>query len=98
MNRERWGTFSVTDHTLPHAFVAEALMYDRLTIPVPPKAGDDALDLWKKWEPDRPRSPKANSRHTRRIDDTCFLGKIAGRNFQNALQVSKAKPSGSHEV
>jgi hypothetical protein len=32
---ETWGTFSVTDHLHRRAFVADAVLYDRLVIPVP---------------------------------------------------------------
>ena len=32
---ETWGTFSVTDHLGPRAFVADVILYDRLVIPVP---------------------------------------------------------------
>src|ERR1700722_3405801 len=32
---ETWGTFSVTDHLGPRAFVADVVLYDRLVIPVP---------------------------------------------------------------
>jgi hypothetical protein len=32
---QTWGTFSVTDHLGPRAFVADVVLYDRLVIPVP---------------------------------------------------------------
>src|SRR5262249_23942436 len=32
MSRERWGTFSVRDHTLGHPYAADVLIYDRLII------------------------------------------------------------------
>jgi hypothetical protein len=35
MSFETWGTFSVTDHLGPRAFVADVVLYDRLVIPVP---------------------------------------------------------------
>jgi hypothetical protein len=52
MSRERWGTFSVKDHLMPQAFVADVLLYDRLVIPFP--AGDDERERWYKqgWKPD----------------------------------------------
>jgi hypothetical protein len=50
--RERWGSFSVIDHTDPAAFVPEVLLYDRLVIPVP--YSNDDRQRWTKngWEPD----------------------------------------------
>jgi hypothetical protein len=53
MSRERWGTFSVMDHQLPNAFVAEVLLYDRLVIPVPPN--EDERKRWRetKRDPDK---------------------------------------------
>lgn len=39
-----WGTFSVLDHTRPHAFVSDVLVFDKLIVPVP--AGDDD----KRWD------------------------------------------------
>jgi hypothetical protein len=52
MGRERWGTFSVKDHTGDQPFVADVLMYDRLIIPRPPK---EKRSLWvrNEWDPDR---------------------------------------------
>ena len=60
-----WGTFSVRDHCRPGAFVAEALLYDKLLIPVPPTVEDglsaaEAAREWQrwtdaKWDPDRQR-------------------------------------------
>jgi hypothetical protein len=52
MSRERWGTFSVSDHQRPRAFVAEVLLYDRLIIPFPPDKKE--RDRWEgnKWKPD----------------------------------------------
>jgi hypothetical protein len=43
MGRERWGTFSVKDHTGDQSFVADVLMCDRLIIPRPP--GGEAKPL-----------------------------------------------------
>jgi hypothetical protein len=34
---ELWATFSVKDHCQPGAFIAEALLYDRLVLPVVPR-------------------------------------------------------------
>ncbi len=49
--QERWGTFSVADHTLPYAFIADVLLYDKLVIPYPPA---DERKRWIKagWKPD----------------------------------------------
>jgi hypothetical protein len=51
MSRQVWGTFSVKDHSSPHAFVAEVMLYDRLVIPVPPDTAE--RDRWEKegWDP-----------------------------------------------
>src|ERR1700737_1827114 len=53
MSRERWGTFSVSDHKRRRAFVADVLLYDRLIIPCPP----DYLERkeWARmgWDPVR---------------------------------------------
>ncbi len=40
MNTELWGTFSVRDHLVERAFVADVLLYDRLVIPTLPEDGD----------------------------------------------------------
>ena len=40
MSREVWGTFSVRDHLVEHAFVADVLLYDRLLIPTKPEKED----------------------------------------------------------
>jgi hypothetical protein len=54
MSRERWGTFSVTDHLRPRPFVAEVLLYDRLIVPVP--SDDREREYWRDkerhWDPD----------------------------------------------
>lgn len=53
MNRERWGTFSVSDHKRKRAFVADILLYDRLIIPYPANDNERAY-WWKKtWMPGR---------------------------------------------
>jgi len=44
MIREIWGTFSVRDHLVERAFIADVLLYDRLVIPTQPEGGDP-----KKW-------------------------------------------------
>jgi hypothetical protein len=51
MNRERWGTFSVKDHLMPRAFVADVLLYNRLVIPSPPN--DEERKRWFEmgWQP-----------------------------------------------
>jgi hypothetical protein len=62
---ELWGTFSVRDHCRRGAFIAEALLYDHLVLPVVPTADDfereaeakgekvDAVKLarheWQRW-------------------------------------------------
>ncbi len=52
MARERWGTYSVKDHTNPYPFASDVLMYDRLVIPRP--ANDIERMKWvDKWDPDR---------------------------------------------
>jgi hypothetical protein len=44
---EIWACFSVFDHVKPGAFLSEAVMYDRLVVPVPPR---DEPDEWQRWE------------------------------------------------
>jgi hypothetical protein len=55
---EKWhdlsATFSVKDHTVPGAFIAEVLLYDRLVIPIPPRISERvskelAEKEWKRW-------------------------------------------------
>jgi len=53
MSRERWGTFSVRDHTIEHPFAADVLMYDRLVIPHPANAEERARWSAAAWDPDR---------------------------------------------
>jgi len=54
MTIELWGTFSVLDHLLERAFVAEVLLYDRLVIPTLPK--DTKEDAWPaSWDLARQR-------------------------------------------
>jgi hypothetical protein len=51
MGREVWGTYSVRDHLEPQAWVADALLYDRLVIPVPPPEGSPEHEVeWSRWE------------------------------------------------
>ncbi len=52
---ELWATFSVNDHCRPGAFIAEALLYDRLMIPVVPMRRDnltpeEADAEWARWK------------------------------------------------
>ncbi len=52
---ELWATFSVKDHCNPGAFVAEALLYDHLLIPVVPMRRDglsveEAKEEWTRWK------------------------------------------------
>lgn len=53
MGRERWGTFSVKDHTLPQPFAADVLMYDRLVIPKPSTSEERKHWTDKEWDPDK---------------------------------------------
>jgi hypothetical protein len=57
MSRQRWGAFSVKDHTRPQSFTAEVLLYDRLVIPCPPADDDAAEAEWiaQGWNPARLR-------------------------------------------
>lgn len=48
MSREVWGTFSVCDHMLEHAFVADVLLYDRLLVPTKP-ADQDPNEWPAEW-------------------------------------------------
>ena len=51
MGRETWGTYSVRDHLVPRAFVADVLLYDRLVIPIPPpKPLEEHEREWTRWE------------------------------------------------
>lgn len=52
MARQVWGTFSVKDHCLPNAFVAEVMLYDRLVIPKPPDEAERARWRGEKWDPE----------------------------------------------
>jgi hypothetical protein len=44
---ETWACFSVFDHVKPGAFLSEAVMYDRLVVPVPPRGEPGE---WQRWE------------------------------------------------
>jgi hypothetical protein len=44
MTIELWGTFSVRDHLVNRAFVADVLLYDQLVIPTLPK--DEPESEW----------------------------------------------------
>lgn len=48
--KELWATYSVKDHRLPRAFVADVMLYDRLVIPIPPREGKEHDREWKRWE------------------------------------------------
>ena len=54
MSKERWGTFSVKDHTHTQALATDVLLYDRLVFPAPPKNNQEAREWWrtKRWDPD----------------------------------------------
>ena len=50
-----WATFSVKDHCNPGAYVAEALLYDHLLVPVVPMrrdglSADEADEEWSRWK------------------------------------------------
>ena len=51
MSRQVWGTFSVKDHCLPRAFVAEVMLYDRLVVPIPPDATEQSRWECQGWDP-----------------------------------------------
>jgi hypothetical protein len=60
VGHEVWGTCSVKDHTRPHAFLRELLLFDKLVVPVP--ATDEERARWRRpksenpsetWDPDR---------------------------------------------
>ena len=50
-----WACFSVFDHLEPGAFVPEAVMYDRLVVPVPPRGEPQEWGRWEEmgWDPAR---------------------------------------------
>jgi hypothetical protein len=50
-----WACFSVFDHVKPGAFLSEAVMYDRLVVPVPPKGEPTEWQRWQAmgWDPAR---------------------------------------------
>lgn len=51
MGRETWGTYSVRDHLQPQAFVADAMLYDRLVVPVPPENPEhEHATEWARWQ------------------------------------------------
>lgn len=52
---ELWGTFAVDDHLRPRAFVAETILFDRVVVPLPPKASEAEHRDWIRsgWQPDR---------------------------------------------
>jgi hypothetical protein len=55
MTLELWGTFSVRDHLVPRAFVADVLLYDRLVIPTLPE--DEPEEEWpESWDVERQRT------------------------------------------
>ncbi len=51
MPNQRWGTFSVKDHTHTWALATDVLLYDRLVFPAPPKGDQKAREWWerKNW-------------------------------------------------
>lgn len=55
MTVELWGTFSVHDHLVPRAFVADVLLYDRLVVPTLPE--DQPEEQWPEfWDIKRQRT------------------------------------------
>jgi hypothetical protein len=50
--RERWGSFSVADHTATERLVTDVLLYDRLVFPVPPDETERARWRQNGWEPE----------------------------------------------
>ena len=51
---ELWATFSVKDHCIPGAYLAEVLLYDHLLVPMVPMQRDglsaeEAEQEWKRW-------------------------------------------------
>ena len=55
MSRQLWGTYSVNDHCIPSAFVADLVLYDRLVVPVPPSGDHAEFKRWQDngWRPER---------------------------------------------
>ena len=53
MSSERWGAFSVIDHTNPATLTPDVLLYDRLVFPVP--TSDFDKTRWEKqgWQPQK---------------------------------------------
>ena len=55
MTIELWGTFSVRDHLVPRAFIADVLLYDRLVVPTLPE--DQPVEEWpERWDLQRQRT------------------------------------------
>ncbi len=52
MTSERWGSYSVKDHTDLKTLIPELLLYDRLVMPVPASRGEKARWSYNKWDPD----------------------------------------------
>jgi hypothetical protein len=52
---EIWACFSVFDHVKSGAFLSEAVMYDRLVVPVPPRDDPNEWQRWidETWDPAR---------------------------------------------
>ena len=57
MKVHTWGTFSVRDHVKARAFVAEAVLFDKLVVPTPPPEDSSAFSNWDRneWYPARQR-------------------------------------------
>ena len=80
---ELWATFSVKDHCTSGAFVAEALLYDHLLIPVVPMRRDrlspeEADYEWQRWrdngwEPARLNQLLGTTRFTTHLRMHCWL-------------------------
>lgn len=50
--RERWGRFSVADHTAADKLVTDVLTYDRLVFPFPPDDAERKRWRDRRWNPD----------------------------------------------
>jgi len=51
--REYWATYSVKDHMMERAFVADVMLYDRIVVPHPPNEMERARWADNDWDPDR---------------------------------------------
>lgn len=94
MAREVWGTFAVSDHCAARAFVADAMLYDRLVLPVPPANDKSEWERWtaKGWNPQRQQTLIEILRAHYRF--TLSSGTLQSENFgHNAWQVRATLPN-----